>query len=70
VYGARCERSERRNYTYTSEALIEPKHELFGFCRVFARSRMKKPPEIGAAALGRGFDDHPAVECTNAEQPE
>jgi hypothetical protein len=31
---------------------------------------MKKPPEIGAAALGRGFDDHPAVECTNAEPAE
>jgi hypothetical protein len=31
---------------------------------------MKRPPEIGGAALGFGFDDLPAVECTNAEQAE
>jgi hypothetical protein len=31
---------------------------------------MKRPPEICSAALGFGFDDHPAVECANAEQAE
>jgi hypothetical protein len=38
-----------------SEALIEPKHELFGSCCIFARGRMKKPPEIGAAGVGAGI---------------